>query len=239
MLARCCRLAFLIGTLSNLLHCGGHPHEREPITVRILSTDSSGGTTSLLASNRSAKVSRDASILEPMIRVSSRVVFAAHRWGSGRLPHDWAVAVLEEENIQSLRLQGAGSITVNTGTYRLAETEAGLAALLSHELAHLLAHHDAGGTQKSTETGEPGLYSRGQESEADAIGMAVMADAGYDPGEMLRVWERLKRSSALGDELLTHLTYDRRLGELRGRLPEAFQRYVRSNRAPQRKLPIK
>jgi predicted Zn-dependent protease len=229
----------LIGTLTSLVHCGGHPHEREPITVRILPTDSTGDTTALLSSDRSAKLSRDASILEPLIRVSSRVVFAAHRWGYGRLPQNWSVAVLEEEDIHSLRLQRAGSIAVNTGTFRLAETEAGLAALLSHELAHILAEHDANGTQSSAETGKPGLYSRGQELEADAIGMAVMADAGYDPGEMLGVWERLKRSSALGDELLTHLTYDRRLGELRTRLPEAFQRYVRSNRAPQRKLPIK
>ena len=211
-----------------------------PVTVTILTSDSNRDTTRVLSSDRSASLSRDSSVLEPVIRVSSRVVVAAHRWRYGRLVQDWTVAVFEEEGIQSVLVQPGGSIVINTGTFRLAETEAGLAALVSHELAHILAHHNANGSQSGNkETRKAGLHSRAQELEADAIGMVVMADAGYDPGEMLRVWEGMKRWNALDDELLTHLTYDRRLQELRGRLPEAFRRYVRSNRAPQKMLPVK
>src|SRR5688572_27478833 len=239
MRVRCCRLVLLVGALTGLVHCGGPPQERISLSVTILTPESRGDTIPALPSDRSARLSRDASVLEPVIRVLSRVMVAAHRWGYARLTQHWAVAVFEEEGIQSVRVQPDGLIAVYSGIFRLAETEAGLAALVSHELAHLLAHHTADGSQSSTETGKAELFSRVQEMEADAIGMVVMADAGYDPREMLRIWERMKRWNAPDDELLTHVTYDRRLQELRNRLPDAFRRYVRSNRAPQRKLPFK
>jgi hypothetical protein len=66
-----------------------------------------------------------------------------------------------------------------------------------------------------------------------------MADAGYDPRELLGLWERMRRVQDIGnDEVLLHLTYDRRMEQIAQRLPQALLRYERANRAPQKALPI-
>jgi predicted Zn-dependent protease len=38
-------------------------------------------------------------------------------------------------------------------------------------------------------------YSRKHESEADYIGLLLAADAGYDPEEAIRVWQRMEQMS--------------------------------------------
>lgn len=70
-------------------------------------------------------------------------------------------------------------------------------------------------------------HSRGQESEADRIGLILMAKAGYDPGEAVGLWERMKAAkggkggSSLEAFLSTHPTDDKRIEDIKGWLPEA------------------
>jgi hypothetical protein len=72
------------------------------------------------------------------------------------------------------------------------------------------------------------------------MGLHLMAEAGYDPHELLRLWQRMKRQAEeMGDEVLLHLTYDRRMGQIAQELPQAVIRYGRANRAPQKTLPSK
>jgi hypothetical protein len=65
-----------------------------------------------------------------------------------------------------------------------------------------------------------------------------MADAGYDPSELLHLWERMKQQTD-GDAVLVHLTYDRRMDRMTQRWKDALTRYERANRAPQKALPLK
>ncbi len=70
-------------------------------------------------------------------------------------------------------------------------------------------------------------FSRKHETEADKMGMAFMAMAGYDPGEAIYFW---KRMAALGGEkppqfLSTHPSDETRVANLRKFLPEAMKLY--------------
>jgi predicted Zn-dependent protease len=120
----------------------------------------------------------------------------------------------------------------------LAETEAGLAAVLSHELMHALASgKPTPSTCLSQEMREPPLNTYEDELHADYAGLMMMAEAGYDPWELLHLWERMRMKEESGDAVLQHLTYDRRIEHLAPRLPDALKRYERANRAPQKTLP--
>jgi predicted Zn-dependent protease len=70
--------------------------------------------------------------------------------------------------------------------------------------------------------------SRGQESEADHIGLVLMALAGYDPHEALTLWERMRAAHHGKSEsqwFSTHPTDDARIADIRRWLPEAMKYY--------------
>lgn len=71
-------------------------------------------------------------------------------------------------------------------------------------------------------------FSRGHESEADHIGLILMAKAGYDPHAAVNFWKRM-RDSAGGKKppefLSTHPSDDRRIEQIEKWLPEALQYY--------------
>ena len=78
-------------------------------------------------------------------------------------------------------------------------------------------------------------FSRQQESEADLLGLRLMADAGFSPAGALRLWEAMGAQEGTGQrppELLsTHPTSTTRLAALRQALPEAEARYAQARAA--------
>ncbi len=71
-------------------------------------------------------------------------------------------------------------------------------------------------------------YSRSQESEADAMGIRIMAQAGYDPNEAPVFWQRFgaANSGQKSIELMsTHPSDERRAADLQQLLPEAQRDY--------------
>ena len=70
-------------------------------------------------------------------------------------------------------------------------------------------------------------YSRTHESEADSIGLTLMAKAGYDPSEAPRFWERFARMSGPKppEFLSTHPSDSHRASHLEGLLPQALAIY--------------
>jgi predicted Zn-dependent protease len=76
-------------------------------------------------------------------------------------------------------------------------------------------------------------YSRTHETEADLIGIKLMAEAGYDPSEAPIFWERFsaaKDGETPMEFLSTHPSDARRASDLRASLPDALKIY---NKAPQ------
>jgi len=68
-------------------------------------------------------------------------------------------------------------------------------------------------------------FSRQQESEADHIGLILMAKAGYDPAAAVALWQRMESRAGAGQappELLsTHPSYGTRLEHIRSWIPAA------------------
>lgn len=70
-------------------------------------------------------------------------------------------------------------------------------------------------------------YSRTHESEADQMGLIFMAMAGYNPNEAVSFWQRMAAAGgAKPPELLsTHPSDQRRINDIKGKLPEAMKYY--------------
>jgi predicted Zn-dependent protease len=75
-------------------------------------------------------------------------------------------------------------------------------------------------------------YSRVEESEADHIGLVLMARAGYDPRQAVPFWERMKRQeghSQTPELLSTHPAPETRIEDIRRYIPEALKYYQAAN----------
>lgn len=85
-------------------------------------------------------------------------------------------------------------------------------------------------------------YSRSHESEADRIGLILMAAAGHDPKQAIVFWQRMVKSSKGGappEFMSTHPGHERRIADLEGWLPEAEPFYRQaSEKHEDRPLPI-
>ena len=73
-------------------------------------------------------------------------------------------------------------------------------------------------------------YSRLHESEADQIGLMLMARAGYDPRQAVPFWERMNQTEGkIPPEFLsTHPAPASRIANIKGHIPEAMSYYRRS-----------
>jgi predicted Zn-dependent protease len=75
-------------------------------------------------------------------------------------------------------------------------------------------------------------YSRKHESEADHIGLLLMAAAGYDPREAVKFWTRMQRAAGGGrrtpEFLSTHPSHETRIRDLNRWMPEALKLYKAS-----------
>jgi metalloendopeptidase OMA1, mitochondrial len=82
-------------------------------------------------------------------------------------------------------------------------------------------------------------FSRAHESEADYIGLLLAGDAGYDPQEAVRVWQRMQQSSGKQPQefLSTHPAHETRIARLTEHMPEALALYNQASKAPVAQLP--
>ena len=78
-------------------------------------------------------------------------------------------------------------------------------------------------------------YSRKNESEADAIGLMLMAKAGYDPRAALSFWAKFGRQGQRVPEYLsTHPAPATRIAQIRRLMPQALAVYKKSRYARRR-----
>jgi predicted Zn-dependent protease len=184
---------------------------------------------------------------------------------ANRPDFQWNFVVIDDDRKVNAFCLPGGKVAVYTGILPIAQDQAGLAVVMGHEIAHAIARHGAermsqaqlaqlggqalaiglGGSASSaailaayglgTQVGVLMPYGRTQESEADHIGLLLMAKAGYDPRTAIGFWERMERSSGKGEPpefLSTHPSHGTRVEQLRVWMPEAMRLYDAATAAP-------
>jgi predicted Zn-dependent protease len=194
------------------------------------------------------KISTDPEINALVQRVGRRIAAAAEKpeW-------DWQFTVIDDPKTVNAFCLPGGKIAVYTGILPLTKDEAGLAVVLGHETSHALAHHGAERMSDQTLMTVPlailvqgkseesqaliqdafGIgvalpFSRKQESEADHIGLILMAKAGYDPRTAVGFWERMTQEmqgKAPPAFLSDHPSDAERVQKIKEELPEALRYY--------------
>lgn len=181
---------------------------------------------------------------------------------------EWEVVVFRDPSPNAFALPG-GKIGVHTGLLRAAESADQLAAVIGHEIGHVLSEHanermsqgfavdavlwlvnlfigDQAGIADDVALQALGLgaevgvllpFSRAHESEADIIGLELMAQAGFDPRQALSFWKNMSQlSGKQGFEFLsTHPTHDSRITDLQYHMTSAvdvFERAQAQGRRP-------
>lgn len=91
------------------------------------------------------KQSQDPREIEPVKRVAARIVEAAKRskYGEMAKQFQWDVTVIKDDKTANAFALPGGKMAVYTGIFPVAKTEAGLAAVMGHEVVHALARHGA------------------------------------------------------------------------------------------------
>ncbi|MFG6157752.1 M48 family metallopeptidase [Halomonas sp. 1390] len=76
-------------------------------------------------------------------------------------------------------------------------------------------------------------FSRRHESEADTLGLTLMADAGFDPRESVALWNNMSQAGGASPPtwLSTHPSHGQRIGGLEAGLGEAMSRYEQARQA--------
>jgi predicted Zn-dependent protease len=163
---------------------------------------------------RQAKVVDDPTIAEYVSRIGQNLV----RNSDAKVP--FTIKVLDSEEVNAFALPG-GFFFVNIGLILKADTEAELAGVMGHEIAHVAARH---GTRNATrgQIAQIGMiamsiaipygwtgyairqgagmaiplgfltFSRANEREADHLGLQYMYKAGYDPTAFVDFFEKIE-----------------------------------------------
>lgn len=136
----------------------------------------------------------------------------------------WEVVVFEDDSANAFALPGQ-KIGVHTGLLKVAKNQDQLAAVMGHEIGHVMAKHSAermsmqfvsqssqqlvgaiigqGAGQQAAMAAlglgsQYGLlmpYGRLQESESDNIGVQLMAQAGFNPQASIELWHNMEADS--------------------------------------------
>lgn len=76
-------------------------------------------------------------------------------------------------------------------------------------------------------------FSRRHESEADVIGLWLMADAGFDPRASVALWQNMEAAGGTRPPawMSTHPSQGQRMAGLQANMPEAVARFERARQA--------
>lgn len=212
---------------------------------------------------RQTRLSDNAEINEQVQRVGQRIAKAANK-----PEYQWEFAVIQDDKMVNAFALPGGKVAVFTGILKHTRDDAGLATVMGHEVAHALQRHGvermsrsiidqiaqlgaigaaaAGHTSGGAIQGLLGAYgvnvslpfNRKQESEADYVGLRLMAEAGYDPREAVPFWERMsgcprqmldkvcfRSQHSIPEFLSTHPSDLTRINQIEAWLPEMLPYY--------------
>lgn len=208
---------------------------------------------------KEAKVSSNAKASSMVKSVGKKLADATEKYlkanglGAELSNLEWEFNLVADDQVNAFCLPG-GKIVVYDGLLTVAQSEAELAVVLGHEIAHAVAKHSnermsqqilarygqailaqalsnksemvqAVGTSVFGLGAQIGLmlpYSRKHEYEADYMGIVFMEMAGYDSESAVGFWTKMSAGGGnTSDFLSTHPSDNKRISELKRRIPEA------------------
>jgi metalloendopeptidase OMA1, mitochondrial len=218
----------------------GHRHKpvppgKVPQATQLDADDLKQGEAAKRVLTEQFRESKDPHAEQLVRRVLNRLLKAA---GSR---NEWRLTLLADDSIVNAAATRGNELFIWSGMLREARTESELAAVLGHEIAHILAGHlkldpsEAGavnGVMLGEESGEWVFapYSHELEMEADHIGLFLTADAGFDPREVIGFWRRsaIKQGADGPAFFSSHPSSDERTKQLEKYLKAALKRYRRA-----------
>ncbi len=211
---------------------------------------------------RKAPLSNDLELNGMVNRVGQRIAAVANK-----PEYQWEFAIIRDDRMINAFALPGGKVAVFTGILKITKNENGLATVIGHEVAHALQRHGAerysrsiletigqvGALAAGAAVGRPDAamaamsaygvgvslpFGRKQESEADYIGLKLMAQAGYDPREAVPFWERMsgcprqmidkvcfRSQHNIPEFLSTHPSDLSRINQIEAWIPEALKYY--------------
>ncbi len=211
-----------------------------------------------LTENKVVKGTADAKRVENVglkIKNAAEKYLNANGYAGYLKDYRWEYNLINDKAVNAWCMPG-GKIVVYTGLIPVAKTDAGLATVMGHEVAHALANHGAqrmsasqlqqlgavgvavatgGQSQENqqmwqqyygigSQVGGMLPFSRNHESEADMIGLTLMAIAGYNPDNALDFWTRMSEAAGGGappEILSTHPSDNTRMNNIKKLIPQA------------------
>jgi len=255
------RLRFLFfaaaaaGSLMSLSSCATSPEGRSQLHLLPEEQINSMGVQSFEQIKQQTAESQNAKMRAYVQCIADAIIPQLEK---DRDPALWEVRVFADDQANAFALQG-NKIGVYEGLLKYAVNQHQVAAVMGHELAHVIAQHgnERVSDQLAAQTGMAiaaialgsqtsesnqklilaglGLgvqygvilpFSRTHESEADLIGLDLMAKSGFNPQESVKLWENMAKAGGGAPEFLsTHPSSQTRIEDLNARMPRALEAY--------------
>ena len=181
------------------------------------------------------------------------------KWSDRSSAWKWEVNLIGSKQVNAFCMPG-GKIAFYSGILdNLKLTDDEVAAVMGHEIAHALREHARARMGKAAATniganiasqifglgnlGNAALgaganlltlkFSRDDETEADLVGLELMARAGYDPRAGITLWQKMQAANkgAPPQWMSTHPSGDTRIKEIEKNLPQVMPLYERARLA--------
>jgi predicted Zn-dependent protease len=259
------RLTFCICIVSAVSACATSPEGRSQLKLLPDEQIDSMGVQSFEQIKQETPESKNEDVRAYVLCIANAII---PQLDEDNNPASWEVRVFADDQANAFALPG-NKIGVYEGLLKYAVNQHQVAAVIGHELAHVIAKHGnervsdqlaaqtgmaiaaiALGTSDTSDDNKAlilaglGLgvqygvilpFSRTHESEADLIGLELMARSGFDPVESVALWQNMSSAGGQPPEFLsTHPSSATRIKDLNARMPRALEIYGKA-RAQNRK----
>lgn len=230
-----------------LIGCATSPMERRQVVLYSDAELARQGTQAYQQMRAEVPLATDRRQIDFVECVTDYIVAALDEEQRGG--QQWEVTLFEQDSANAFALPG-GKMGVYTGLLRVTENQHQLAAVMAHEVSHVLARHSNERASQSTLIGigrvvaqvagvsdttlqaidlgtQLGLFlpfNRAQESEADKVGILLMAEAGFDPRESITLWQNMEADGGARppEFLSTHPSPSTRMRDLNALMEPAL-----------------
>lgn len=230
----------------------------EQATMQYEELKQQAGQKGVLAADTDAELQR-------VRAISRRIIANATRWNPNAADWQWEINLIRSPNVNAFCMPG-GKIAFFSGLVdKLKLTDDEIAIVAGHEIAHALREHGRERVAKGNllqlgaslgsaifglgQTGQAVVgqgaqlallrFSRDDETEADTVGLDLVARAGYDPRAGVALWRKmaLLEKSAPPQWLSSHPSGNNRIAQIQKTLPQVMPVYAKAVNAKPGALP--